>query len=409
MAAPRPGGGLAAQLVRLSRRVGADRALVLHGGGNTSCKIGAGGLGPPRVLLVKGSGRDLASARRRDFAALDLAALLAALDRGDEPLEAALAAAALDPDAPRASVETPTHAVLPGRFVVHTHAEAALALTNQPDGADLAERALGAHFASLPNLPSGWPLAVAAGAALAVDPALEGIVVRRHGLFVWADTADDAAARMFGAAARCVAELERRGGRLSGFGRPSADEERRARRAAAARAPWIAARFAESFGRPFAACARASADLLALLDAPGAAELHARGAVTPDDVVRTLNRPLFFDAGPRAGRAERFRAALLGFARGEEERAARLGADRPLAAAVAGQPPRVVCVPGVGLFGCAPDARQAAAAADLAARALRVRAAAEAVGRFAPLADDEAFAAETWAPERAKLDDPLAR
>ena len=40
MAAPRPGGGLAAQLVRLSRRVGADRALVLHGGGNTSCKIG---------------------------------------------------------------------------------------------------------------------------------------------------------------------------------------------------------------------------------------------------------------------------------------------------------------------------------------------------------------------------------
>ena len=132
-------GDVLALRVYTSRLIGAEPELVLHGGGNTSVKSRARDLFGREidVLHVKGSGWDLASIEPAGLPALRLEPLLAlrALDAlSDEDMVAEQRRALVDASAPNPSIETLLHAFLPARFVDHSHADAILALTNQPDG-----------------------------------------------------------------------------------------------------------------------------------------------------------------------------------------------------------------------------------------------------------------------------------
>ena len=132
-------------LVRFSRRVGADPSLVLRGGGNTSLKTDETDvLGRPlRVLRVKGSGSDLASIRRSDFAGVrldDVLPLFGREDMSDEEMVAYLARCLTDPASPRPSIETLLHAFIPAASVFHSHADALLALVNTPTRAAAGRR-----------------------------------------------------------------------------------------------------------------------------------------------------------------------------------------------------------------------------------------------------------------------------
>src|SRR5215472_18124977 len=127
------------QRVYTSRLLGSDRSLVLHGGGNTSVKIRERNLFGEEedILYIKGSGWDLATIEAPGFAPvrLDRALRLATLERLSDPqMVQELRAAMTDPSAPTPSVETILHALLPHRFVDHTHADALLAITNTAGG-----------------------------------------------------------------------------------------------------------------------------------------------------------------------------------------------------------------------------------------------------------------------------------
>ena len=92
------------------------------------------------VLCVKGSGWDLARIEPAGLPALRLAPIqkLAALEAlSDQAMVNAQRGQLLDSAAPNPSVETLLHAFLPDKFVDHTHANAVLALVDQPDGAAL--------------------------------------------------------------------------------------------------------------------------------------------------------------------------------------------------------------------------------------------------------------------------------
>ena len=54
------------------------------------------------------------------------------------------------------SIEALVHAFLPARFIDHTHADAILALTNQPGGERLAAEALGGDVIVLPYVTPGF-------------------------------------------------------------------------------------------------------------------------------------------------------------------------------------------------------------------------------------------------------------
>jgi NAD(P)-dependent dehydrogenase (short-subunit alcohol dehydrogenase family) len=75
--------------------------------------------------------------------------------------------------------------------------------------------------------------------------------------------------------------------------------------------------------------------------------------------------------------------------------------------------PRVILVPGLGLFGLGKTAKDAAIAADIACNAIDTIADAEATGRFESISEADMFDVEYWSLEQAKLgksaDKPFTR
>src|SRR5258705_4709966 len=191
--APRWGEALALR-VYTSRLIGADSDLVMHGGGNTSVKIVKENLLGDRVevLCVKGSGWDLDSIEPQGFPALELAWLrrLRKLEKlSDEEMVNQLRTHLFDASAPNPSVETLLHAFLPHVFIDHTHADAILALTNQPDGAELIRQALGERVVVVPYVMPGFQLAKLAAELFESRAEVDGMVLLKHGLFTFASDA----------------------------------------------------------------------------------------------------------------------------------------------------------------------------------------------------------------------------
>ncbi|MDQ3701605.1 MAG: class II aldolase/adducin family protein, partial [Chloroflexota bacterium] len=181
-------------LLYASRLTGADQRLVLWGGGNTSAKIEEtdfrGRVVP--VLRVKGSGSDLRTIQRKDFPGVRLDDVLPLLERdamSDEEMVAYLAHTLLEPSSPRPSIEALLHAFLPPRFIVHTHADAILALTNTPSGRRWVGEALGPGAIWIDYRRPGFALSKQVAEAFRDLPRATAIVLEKHGLITWGDTA----------------------------------------------------------------------------------------------------------------------------------------------------------------------------------------------------------------------------
>jgi rhamnose utilization protein RhaD (predicted bifunctional aldolase and dehydrogenase) len=73
------------------------------------------------------------------------------------------------------------HAFLPHKFIDHTHSDATLTLTNQPNGAELVCEALGEDVIVLPYVRPGFKFAQAVAAAYEANSrARDGVVQARH-------------------------------------------------------------------------------------------------------------------------------------------------------------------------------------------------------------------------------------
>jgi rhamnose utilization protein RhaD (predicted bifunctional aldolase and dehydrogenase)/NAD(P)-dependent dehydrogenase (short-subunit alcohol dehydrogenase family) len=177
------------QRVYSSRLLGSDGTLALHGGGNTSVKLRRSSRqGPDEdVLCVKGSGHDLATIEADGFTPLrlrELIPLAEMVDLSDLDMARALRLAALDPDAPAASVEALLHALIPHSYVDHTHAEAVLALTNTPSGEEHIRHVYGDSVIVIPYVMPGHALAHLSAELLSAQLSHKtiGLVLLHHGL-----------------------------------------------------------------------------------------------------------------------------------------------------------------------------------------------------------------------------------
>jgi rhamnose utilization protein RhaD (predicted bifunctional aldolase and dehydrogenase)/NAD(P)-dependent dehydrogenase (short-subunit alcohol dehydrogenase family) len=394
-------------LVAVSRKLGADRRLVLHGGGNTSVKTtGRDTAGREiAVLHVKGSGRDLAEVEPNDLPALALDPLIALRNLralSDANMLKALAAARLDPDAPMPSVETLLHAFLPQRFVLHTHADAVLAITNQPDGEMLCREVFGYKVIVAPYAMSGFDLATTADQLMRAQPDAIALVVLKHGIFTWGRTAKSAYDQMI----RLVKIAERRVRRA---GKSSPFKPRRIKTAptleeiAPALRGAVATRQSDGTWSRMVCDFRTDSAIRAFVDGRNLERYATRGPATPDHVIWTKPKPLIVD-DPTALKDE-----VVRYGRDYQTYVARHAGRR----AEVGRPqdplPRVVLVPGLGLFGLGRTAREAAIAADLAQANVAVVTDAERIGRFTPVSEGDLFDIEYWGPEQAKRARAAAR
>lgn len=203
-----------AQRVYSSRLLGQDPDLVLHGGGNTSAKasrVNLFGEAEP-VLYIKGSGWDLATIQAAGFPAVRMSPLaklreLPAL--GDVEMMNFLRSCLVDSGAPDPSVETLLHAFLPHRFVDHTHADAILTLTNLPDAEPRLRDVFGKRVAFVPYVMPGFALAKACAEAFERDRSVEGLILLKHGIFSFGETAKESYDRMIALVQTAEDYLER--------------------------------------------------------------------------------------------------------------------------------------------------------------------------------------------------------
>src|SRR5438132_221473 len=187
--------------VYTSRLLGGDPRLVLHGGGNTSVKTVLPDLlgEPVEVLCVKGSGWDLGNIEPAGLPAVRLAPLRKLRERdalSDEDMVRIQRASLLDPGAPNPSVETLLHAFLPHKFIDHTHAIAVLSLADQPDAVERCADLYGPKISIVPYIMPGFLLAKKAAEMFEAQPDVDGLVLIKHGIFSFGDTARDAYERM---------------------------------------------------------------------------------------------------------------------------------------------------------------------------------------------------------------------
>ncbi|MEO2166660.1 MAG: bifunctional aldolase/short-chain dehydrogenase [bacterium] len=402
--------------VYTSRLIGRDPELVMHGGGNTSVKTTRDDVLGRKIeaLCVKGSGWDLDSIEPPGLPALALEPLreLRALDGlSDEEMVNQQRIRLFDSTSPNPSVETLLHAFLPHRFIDHTHADAILGLTNQPDGEALVRAALGDKVLVVPYVMPGFDLAKLAAEVFETNPEAEGMVLLKHGLFTFADDARTSYERTIELVDR--AERHLAGLRGSATTTPAAaGSEEKAATAAAAIAPILRGLLAQPTPetsqkhRRMVLAWRSSPEILGLLAEPGSAERSQRGPLTPDHVIRTKSRPVFVelpDPSDSAATAallreaigasrEAYNAYFADQVRAKDVEKTRLDSD-----------PRVVLVPGVGIFCAGKSAKDAAIAADLTEHTLRIRALGDTVGSYEGLPDSHLFDMEYWSLEQAKL------
>src|SRR5438105_5190566 len=207
-----PGNTELERLVARSRLIGADRSLVLHGGGNTSTKlVERDHLGRERrVIRIKGSGADLASCETRHFPGLWLDEILPLRGRDrltDEEMLQYLSHCLVDPSAPRPSVETLLHAFLPAAHVDHVHADVVCALANAPDPETAVRDALGDDIGVVEYIRPGFQLSCRV-AALAHRRA---VVLAHHGLVTWGETHEESYGLMRELVSRAREYIEERG------------------------------------------------------------------------------------------------------------------------------------------------------------------------------------------------------
>ena len=396
--------------VYTTRLLGRDPLLVLHGGGNTSVKTRAtDDLGQDHaVIAVKGSGADMADMEPWGLPAVKLEPLreMRALEAlSDEAMVNVQRLNLLDAKAPNPSVETLLHAFLPHKFVDHTHAAAVLSLVDQPDGEALAREVYDGRMGIVPYIAPGFALAKAAADVFDQKPDVEGLILHKHGIFTFGETAREAYERMIEMVS--LAESRLRQGRPVVFQKatiPAALET------AADIAPVLrgacAVRHDGAEPVRFIAELRTGPEILDYVNGAELASYSQRGVVTPDHIIRTKNTPLLVPA-PEAGALDSFardvKAAVERFAAAYDAYFARENAAAGGTKTKLDPMPRVILVPGIGLFGLGRTAKDARIAGDLAENTIRVVTDAEAIGRYEPLPESDLFALEYWSLEQAKL------
>ncbi len=396
--------------VYTSRLIGGVPALVIHGGGNTSVKTTMKDFlgNEVDVLCVKGSGWDLATIEPAGLPALyrePLTQVRSWAEMSDEDMVKFQRLNLLDPASPNPSVETLLHAFLPHKFVDHSHTKAVLSVSDQKDGMAICKEIYGGKVAVLPYVMPGFSLAKATADLYDRHPDIEGIVLHKHGLFTFGDTAKQSYDRMI----KLVSMAEKYIASKPAYRPQKTDMNARAAKIGDI-APIIrGACSVDNGGGDFSRLVmdfRTSRKIRTFVDSENIAKDGRRGVMTPDHIIRTKNKPLILPFAAAlhmdsykdtvAKEVSKYRKTYIKYF---EKNNKKCGGIKTML----DPSPRVTYAPGLGLFGMGANAKAASVAADLAEILVATILDADRVGRYEALPEHELFDMEYWSLEQAKL------
>ncbi|MFI5358073.1 MAG: bifunctional aldolase/short-chain dehydrogenase, partial [Opitutales bacterium] len=380
------------QRVYSSRLLGREPALVLHGGGNTSVKVREPNIfgEAEDILYVKGSGWDLGTIQAAGFAPCRLAHLLRLAqlpELSDVQMAKELRCSLTNPAAPMPSVEAILHALLPGKFVDHTHADALIAITNTPDGEKRIREAFGRQLVVIPYVMPGFQLARLCAARYAQEShaGTIGLVLISHGLFTFGDTARSAYDRMI--ALVTLAEDYLAQHRAWTIPAPRVTPP-----APALRVPLASLRrdLSAALGAPAILTTQSDAAALAFAQRADVGAISQQGPATPDHVIRTKRLP-------QLGRdVAAYGAAYADYFRTQAVRSAQ-------SLTMLDPAPRVILDPELGLCTAGRTATEAAIARDIYRHTMEIIQRATLLGGWRALPAPDIFDVEYWDLEQAKL------
>ncbi len=395
-------------LVYASRLVGAETSLVIWGGGNTSIKTRERDHRGRdiAVLRVKGSGSDLKSVQKKDFPGVrmdDIAALLGRDEMGDEEMVGYLAHALQEPAGVRPSIETLLHGFLSASAIVHTHADAVVSLTNNDRAHDTVEGVYGKDVIALPYRRPGFRISRDVADAIRDRPDAKALLLERHGTITWGATVREAYEGTIELISRAEAAIaERKRGRRIFGGARTAVREAPARRQAALT---VAPRLRGLLGRRRRVVvtfddAPAVTEFVSSADAPRVSQI---GPATPDHTIYAKRLPCFVTAAGTETDAELATAIERSVERFVTDYTRYFDENRFEGAQLGDPLPRVVLVPGLGMFTSGKDRRTAGIVSDIYHHTIDVLGNAEGFGTYVSLSAKDAFDVEYWPLELYKL------
>lgn len=360
-----------------SRLLGSDSYLVLHGGGNTSVKIDG-------TLYVKGSGWDLESIEKEGFAPCKIDALLELLkldSLSDSDMVKAQKESMTDKSAPNPSVEAILHALIPYKFVDHTHADSVVTISNSAKGAAIIDEIYGRDFLIVPYVMPGFILAKEVYAlSQNIDwSKIKGIILHNHGIFTFGDSAKESYDSMIEWVAKSEKYLEEN----TSIGSTAIDtiwSEESIKQ--------IADTVSKAKG--FEVSYRVNTSPLAKYFSTRE-ELFGKGILTPEHIIRTKRTPAVFERD--------FEAELNRYIKEYEEYFKSFAKDEIML----NPAPNWAILKNYGTIAFGKNEKEAKIIEDINNHTLEAIIRAENLGGFCSLSLADSFAMEYWELEQAKL------
>jgi rhamnose utilization protein RhaD (predicted bifunctional aldolase and dehydrogenase)/NAD(P)-dependent dehydrogenase (short-subunit alcohol dehydrogenase family) len=380
------------QRVYTSRLLGQDPSLVLHGGGNTSLKVTVRNFmgEDEEIVYVKGSGWDLATIEAQGFSPVRRKVLLRMAEfeqLDDETIVREQRASMLDASAPNPTVEAILHGILPYRYVDHTHADAVIAIANTPGGEDRLREIYGDSVVYIPYVKPGFPLARTCALtfpAQVTDQTI-GMLLYKHGIFSFGDTAKESYERMIDLVSRAEDYLARHNAWQIAF--PQVAPTERPLRVELAE---LRRDLSSIVGAPVLVMSHQDPQALSFAQREDIADLATRGPATPDHSIRTKHIPLV--GRDLDGFVEMYKQYY-------EDNKGR-SSENP---EMLDPAPRVILDPEYGMLTVGRTLKDARIAEDVYRHTIDIILRAEALGGWDPLAPSHIFDVEYWGLEQAKL------
>ena len=407
------------KLLYRSNLLGSDKRITNFGGGNTSAKV----MMPDplsgtdtEVLWVKGSGGDIGSMKLDGFATLyqDKLDALRKLYRGvehEDEMVGYLPHCTFNLNPRASSIDTPLHAYVPRSHVDHVHPDAIIAIAAAKDGEKLTNDIFGDDIGWLPWKRPGYELGLWLGDFCKNNPDARGVVLGSHGLFTWADTAEECYAVTLEIINKAIGWLSKKNSATKAFGgeRHSALSAPQRQQIAELLMPEIRGLISQSqYKIGHFDDSEAVLEFVCSKEMPALAAL---GTSCPDHFLRTKIRPLIIQFDPNVQNVtdpenidstldalpaalEKYRQDYAGYFQRCKH------ADSP---AMRDPNPVVYLVPGVGMITFANDKATARISAEFYTNAINVMRESSAVSEYCGLPEQEAFDIEYWLLEEAKL------
>ena len=391
--------------VYTSQLIGSDSDLVLHGGGNTSCKTNIPDLfgNSMRVLCVKGSGWDLGTIEAPGLPAVRLDPLLELRNLSalsDEDMVNAQRSNLIDQSAPNPSVETLLHAFLPHNYIDHTHATPFLALANLPKPHAILHEIFGQRLAIVPYVMPGFALAKLAADIAEKNPLAEGLLLLQHGHFTWGDNAKQSYERIIDHTNRVEAWL--------------ADRRKKTQYRVVSSPPSESLRIINDLKKALIGSSSQPSQSFVLnwIDDPAISAqidqhisngVSERGVATPDHVIRIKAKPLIITQNIQKGGAAAILNAIKAYVR-DYKKYFNTWSALAIGRKIMLDPlPKLAWVEGKGLIGIGNSMKEAKMITDLGTQNVRVITDGESAGGFYPVSGKDLFDMEYWSLEQAKI------